>query len=244
MLPYNLISWLPLIYCELYTVYANILHTFTFCTFLISLPYCRSKCNTYPFNLFLKGDISSYSSLFLGHHQIWQPEKRADRHTDVTDILYLLKVVLLHGQQVTPGDIIFLCMCVCGKPKTEKITQHLPNQNFTTWSRCTCITLFHTVTESHLQLSKLVHINQIGPKNKTHPEFNSGQANPAHYIYYLVPSKICKLQDTFLQDTSLDVSVSIRQLCSFHCSSPITSIIYHTVSNNTPYLLNILQLLR
>lgn len=104
-------------------MYANILHTFTFYTFLISLPYCRSKCSMYPFNLFLKGDISSYSSLFLGHHQIWQPEKRADRHTDVTDILYLLKVVLLHGQQVTPGDIIFLCMCVCGKPKTETFTK-------------------------------------------------------------------------------------------------------------------------
>lgn len=35
---------------------------------------------------------------------------RADRQTDVTVILYLLQILLLHGQQVAPGDVIFLCM--------------------------------------------------------------------------------------------------------------------------------------
>lgn len=96
----------------------------------------REMLITVPYQLYIKYIIISLYWT-CGLKKLWQqqlpsslsgsPWRLADTQM-LQSILYLLQVLLLHGQQVAPGDVIFLCMCVCEKP--ENITQHLPNQNF------------------------------------------------------------------------------------------------------------------
>lgn len=117
-------------------------------TFIQVYRYIVNWKNTMPKEGMCLISHSLISTELLRHQQLplslsvspwrWSASKRADRQTDVTVILYLLQVLFLHGRQVAPGDIMFLCMCVCEKQikkKQTNITQHLPNQNLYSCSR-------------------------------------------------------------------------------------------------------------
>lgn len=133
-------------------------------TFIQVYRYIVNWKNTMPKEGMCLISHSLISTELLRHQQLplslsvspwrWSASKRADRQTDVTVILYLLQVLFLHGRQVAPGDIMFLCMCVCEKQIKKKQTSlsiyqiktYIAAPDPTTWNRCTCMRLCHSVT--------------------------------------------------------------------------------------------------
>ncbi len=72
---------------------------------------------------------------------------------------------------------------------------------------------------AYLHPSNPVLIYQIGPKTWADPQFNSGQANPAHWIHYEAPSKICNLVISWHVPKRINAILLIMQLCSTRLGS-------------------------
>lgn len=111
-------------------------------------------------------DISSYPYIFLGHPEAWQWAK------ELTDKQMLQSSSTFSKSSFSMVNrwlqvMSFSCACVY-VGKARNITLHLPNQNFFSWNRCTCMRL------CYLHPSHPVLTYQMGSKTWSDPQFNSG----------------------------------------------------------------------